>query len=149
MVMLSKGFVNFNKEVLFGQGGALLGTQIAALISSGLTTSSEIISIWVVIGSLIGAAAFWAPVRIYDETRRKKYSTKKFIKDIEYFTPAAFIVSIIFYLPSLYYFSKFFIETSINANLSAIISQAIAFLIFVLAINIYRILLYKLDKKKL
>lgn len=146
---LSKEVIDFNKELLFGEVGAMIGAQIFSYIASHLTISASLISYSSVLGAISVAALFWVSIRVYDKKKRKELSRKKFTEDLAYFTPVAFILTSIIYYPSLFFISRYFLEHKDKVIYSVLLSQLIAFSLFLIAINIYRHILLKWFGKKL
>jgi uncharacterized membrane protein YeaQ/YmgE (transglycosylase-associated protein family) len=147
----SEDFINFNKEIIFGEFGAVAGAQIASYLVSNSTNSASTISTSAVIGSIIGASLFWVATRIYDKikTSRRGFSSKRFVEDMAYFTPVAFILTSLIYYPSLYYFSEYLIKNSGHVTIPIFFSQAGAFLLLLIALNFYKYLLYKYTGREL
>ncbi len=148
-MVISKEAFDFNKELLFGEVGALIGAQTFSYIASHLTDSVNLISYSTVLGAILAAALFWVSIRVYDEKKRKELSRKKFTEDLAYFTPVAFILTSIIYYPSLFFISRYFLEHKDKVVYSVFLSQLIAFSLFLIAINIYRHILLKWFGKKL
>jgi hypothetical protein len=146
---ITKGTIDFNKEILFGECGALLGTQAGGYISAYLTNSVDIIASSVVFGAIVMASLFWAIMRIYDKSHRDNYSKDKFIDDVKYFTPASAFLTIFFYYPTLFLATRHFLINGRIVEFSAIVAQTIAFAIFIMGINLYRFILIKYYKKEL
>ena len=96
---ISKETINFNKEILFGELGALIGTQAGGYVASQFTSSADVISYSVVAGALIMASLFWVLMRAYDKSRRDIYSLGKFEHDLKYFTPASAFLTFFIYYP--------------------------------------------------
>jgi len=151
MIRISKDFVNFNKEIIFGEVGALIGAQITSYIVSEFTTIASTISKAAVIGSIIGASIFWVSARIYDKRKSSKtgFSKKKFVEDIAYFTPVAFLLTSLIYYPSLYYLSEYLIENFGKVSIPVFFSQLGAFILLLAALNLYKYLLFKFTGKQL
>lgn len=146
---ITKETINFNKEILFGEFGAIVGIQTVSFISSRVNYSVNLLSYMVVIGAIVGASLFWFLMRLYDKTRKTKYPEKNIIEDIEYYAPAAFVLTSIFYYPTLFFATKYFLEHNRMVEYSATISQIIAFGLFLIGINIYRYVLNKYYGKSL
>jgi uncharacterized membrane protein YeaQ/YmgE (transglycosylase-associated protein family) len=146
---ISRETINFNKEILFGEVGAIVGTQLGGLISSNITNSSTTIAYSVVFGALVGASLFWLIMRIYDKSKKEKYSREKFIFDLKYFTPASAFFTFMCYYPTLFLITKYLLEHQIMVTFSAIFSQFVAFSFFLLGINTYRYVLIKVFNKEL
>lgn len=146
---ISKNLINFNKEILFGEIGAIVGIQIVDYIFSKMNYPANLFSYIIVMGAIVGASLFWFIMRIYDKTRKDKYPEKKIIEDISYYAPAAFILTSIFYYPTLFFATKYFLEHNRRVELSSTFAQIIAFGLFLLGINIYRYILNKYYHKTL
>ena len=147
--MVELSTLNFNKEIVFGEVGALIGAPALGWISSQVTNSPNIISTSAVIGSILGAALFWVSIRVYDKKRTGQLSKRGFIEDIAYFTPVAFILALLLYYPSLFLVSEYFIKHHIRVVYSVMFSQFIAFFFFIISINFYNYFLLKLVGKRL
>jgi hypothetical protein len=146
---MDRSAFDFNKEILFGELGALISAPLISYIVSRFTDVPKIISSFAVGGAIFGACAFWLLMRAYDEKSRKELSVKHMASDIEYFTPGAFILALLIYYPSLYLVSKHFLTEDYRVLISVILSQVIAFLLFLIAVNIYRYFIWKYFGKKL
>jgi hypothetical protein len=142
-------FFDFNKQILFGEIGSLLGAPLFGFIASLMTTKSNIISGLAVAGSLFGAAVFWLAIRIHDEKRKKKFSVKKMAGDIAYYTPAATPLVFLVYQPVLFFLTKFLLKMGFYSVLSVVLAQFSAFILFLILINVYRIILLKYFKREL
>lgn len=147
--MVTRETINFNKEILFGELGAIAGIQILGHIFYRLNVPSNWLSYLIVIGAAIGASLFWFLMRLYDKTRKNKYSGKRVIEDISYFAPATFILTIIFYYPTLFFVTKYLIEHNQLIKYITTIPQIIAFTLYLLSINLYRKILMKYYNKVL
>ena len=139
-----KALIDFNKEILFGELGAVLSAPAMAYITSLLTQNTRTISALAVIGSIVGASLFWILMKIHDEKVRHIFSGRHLVKDIEYFTPAAFLCTLLFYYPTLFLFSRHLLTQDYKVVSSVIISQIAAFILFLAALNAYRYVLYNL-----
>jgi hypothetical protein len=146
---ISKEALDFNKEILFGELGSLIGIQVATLLSIHFPRYPDLIPHFIVLGASVLGSLFWVLARIYYKSKREKYSEKSFITDMEFFTPASVLFAFLFYYPALFFTSKYLLEHHRAIEFSAILSQLAAFLIFLLAINIYRYILLKVFNKKL
>lgn len=153
MSHLIKRFFSFNKEIVFGEIGALIFIPLFSLITSKFTSSSNIISISAVIGGMIGGAIFWLAIRIYDnyygDDKSERESLNKLSLDIAYFAPAAFILGLIVYQPTLFFLSRHLLNIGDKVIYSVILSQAISFWCFLILMNVYRIILYKFFGKRI
>jgi len=146
---ITKETINFNKEILFGEIGAIVGIQIFSHIFYKLELSANIISYLVVVGAIVGASLFWFIMRLYDKTRKNIYSEKNIVEDISYIVPASFILTIIFYYPTLFFMTKYLIEHNKLIDYIATVPQIVAFALYLIAINIYRKVLMKYYNKTL
>jgi len=146
---ISKGTFNFNKEILFGELGTLIGIQFVNLFSSFFYFPVKLIPHLVVLGAIVGGSLFWLLARIYDRSRKEKYSEKKFLYDVKYFTPASAFFTFAFYYPTLFFATRYFLAHHRQLEFSTIISQIIAFGLFLIGINFYRYVLIKVFKKEI
>ena len=147
-VLDKQKFIDFNKELFFGELGGLAGTQSFSHITSEITTNPKFISLSIVVGAVVGAI-FWLSMRIYHKKKEKNLSVKSMTNDVIYFTPAAFLLSVIVYYPVLYYFSYYLLVDQYRVFSSVLISQGTAFLSFLISINIYRLILKRFYNKVL
>jgi hypothetical protein len=141
---MDKRVIDFNKEILFGEFGALISAPIAAFIISQFTKSASFISAIAVLGSLAGASLFWIAMRAYDENRRHEIS--HLATDVGYFTPAAFLTTLLFYYPTLFLLSRHLINQDYRIMSSVVLSQFLAFSMFLIVINLYHHYLWKIAK---
>jgi hypothetical protein len=146
---MKKSTINFNKEIIACEIGAFLGAPLVSFIFSHITEVKDIISASAVIGGLIGSTIFWITTRIKNQNKHGNYSVKKLAKDIAYFTPAAFVISIIAYYPTVFFLSRHLLYQNLNVFSSVVSSQVIAFVLFISIMNIYRYVLSKLTGKVL
>jgi hypothetical protein len=146
---VSKNFINFNKEILFGELGTLIGIQFVDFLSSKFSFPVNLIPHIIVLGAMIGGSLFWLLARVYYKSKEEGYSEKKFFNDIEYFAPASSLFSFIFYYPVLFFATKYFLAHHRQIEFSTIIPQILAFFAFVVGINIYRYILLKVKGKNL
>ena len=142
-----KNTINFNKEIIFGEIGALIGAPLISYIVSRFTSVIKFISFSAVIGGIIGGVLFWLFMRVYDKKIYKKFSIKNLAEDIIYFTPIAFLISLFMYYPLLFFFSEHFLESQYKILYSVIFAQLIAFSFFLVMMNFYRYFLAKIYKK--
>ena len=134
---------NFNKEILFGELGSILGSPLISYLASQFTSNIKIISFFAVIGAIIGASVFWLSMRVIDKKKQYEKSIANLGKDILYFTPAAFLLTLLIYYPTLYFLSYNFLNSQNKILLSVIFAQLLAFTFFLIMINIYRYFLAK------
>ncbi|VVB83111.1 Uncharacterised protein [uncultured archaeon] len=146
---ISKETLNFNKELLIGEIGTLAGIQFVDFLSYIFSFPIKLIPHLVVFGAIIGGSLFWVLARIYYKSKEEKYSEKKFLYDIKYFTPASAFFTFAFYYPALFFATKYFLFHHRQVEFSTIISQIIAFGLFLIGINFYRYILLKVFKKQI
>jgi len=146
---MQKTTLDFNREILFGECGALLLAGPSASAVAHFTRNAAIISSSAVAGTLIGGALFWLAARIYDTVREKRFDAKTLASDIGYFTPAAVILGFLVYDPSIYLTSHYLLKQGDRVGRSVIAGQVVAFALFLSCMNIYRMLLLKLKGKRL
>ena len=139
----------FNKEILLGEVGAIIGAQIASFCSFIFKLDHHVTSMLTVAGSLAGSLIGYTGTRIYHQKKMKTLSIEKFTKDVIFYSPAAFILTITVYYPTLYFLDSFFLDKAIHAMISAFIAQFSAFFLFLICINIYRLILAKIAKHTL
>lgn len=146
-VINAKNTINFNKEIIFGEIGALIGAPLISYLVSRFTSTIGFISLSAVLGGILGGAIFWLSMRIYDKKIDKKFSVKALVEDIIYFTPMAFLISLLMYYPILFFSSEHLLENKHKILYSVIFAQLLAFSIFLVMMNLYRYFLAKVYKK--
>jgi len=149
---ISKEDINFNKQIFMGEIGAIIGAQTFSHISSEVFHSLTRVPIVAVIGSMIGSS-LWIFTRAYDMASHKKFSSKELMKDFVLFTPVAFLLSCLIYYPLLFFLSRSLLMHHLMDHYlilsSVFISQLIAFLVLLLALNLYRVFLFKKTGRRL
>ena len=146
---MNKKTLNFNKQLLMGEIGAATCAPLVSYIFSLFTQKPNIISASAVGGAIFGASFFWLATRIHDKKKEKTFSASSLASDIAYFTPAAFLLTLLLYYPTLYLLSHYLLLQGDKVLLSVIPSQIIAFLLFLIGINLYRLFLFRFSGKKL
>ena len=156
--------VGVAQELIARRLGAEVGEKVArqltkfSLVSTAdhhgfidhpLWVNANIISASAVAGAILGAAIFWLTTRIYDQRKQKEFSISKFSNDLVYFTPVAFLFTLMVYHPILYFLSNYLLVLGNNVLISVIASEILAFISFLVVINIYRNMLVKHFGKKL
>ena len=124
---ISKETLNFNKEILLGEVGSLIGIQIVRFISIHFFFYPRLIPHLSVLGGMIGGSLSWLLARVYYKSKEGEYSEKKFFKDIEYFTPASTFFTVIFYYPVLFFATKHFLNIT-EWNFQRLLAQILSFL---------------------
>jgi hypothetical protein len=146
---LQKTTLDFNREILFGECGALLAANPAAEVASHFSGNPTIISTAAVAGTLVGGALFWLVARIYDKVRQKTFDTRSIASDIGYLTPAAVILGFVVYDPAIYLTSHHLLTSGERVLASVLLGQLVAFSLFLACMNVYRILLIRISGKVL
>jgi hypothetical protein len=146
---ISREAFDFNKEILVGEIGSLIGIQVATILSIHFPRYHNLIPYFIVLGASVIGSLFWILARVYYKSKRESYSERKFFNDVKYFAPASVLLAYLFYYPAIFFTSKYLLEHHKAIEFSAILSQLVAFLVFILAMNIYRYILIKVSVKKL
>jgi hypothetical protein len=141
--------LNFNKEILIGECGALIAANPTAYAVSRFTRNTSVISWSAVAGTLVGGALFWLLARIYDKVREKRFDAKVLASDIGYFTPAAVLLGFLVYDPSIYLTSHHLLKQGDKVVDSVLVGQLVAFALFLLCMNLYRLVLLRFQLKSL
>ena len=140
---LSRRAVDFNKEILIGEIGALVGAPLFGIIGSLIRSRPDIISTFTVAGSIIGGFVSWFITRLYDEKKEKDFSAKKLAKKLSLYTPAAFLVSILVGYPVVFLVTHALSVREHITAFSSLMGELSGFVIFLILINLYRYLLLK------
>ncbi len=146
---ISKSFINFNKEILSGELGAFLGAQTMGLVIKHINLNKSQISFLVVLGAILGSALFYLPMRIFHQKKKDNFSVTNFSKDIVLYSMAAILLTVSVYYPTLFFLERYLLRFVKEVNLSILLAQTIAFLMFLIFINIYRFILKKYFHKEL
>lgn len=141
---MDKRVFDFNKEILFGELGALISIPIITYLVSLFSRNATLISSAAVIGSIAGASFFWIFMRAYDDKRRHELSFKTLATDIGYFTPAAFTSTLFVYYPTLFFVSRYLIIQKDSLFSSVMIAQVLAFSLLLFVMNFYHHYLYRI-----
>jgi hypothetical protein len=144
---LQKSTLDFNREILFGECGALLAANPTAMLVAHFTRNTSLISGSAVAGTLLGGAGFWLAARIYDRKKRKEFDTRALASDIGYFTPAAVALGFLVYDPSIYLTSHELLKGGGRVLISVLVGQVVAFGLFLACMNIYRAVLLRFGKR--
>jgi hypothetical protein len=147
--MPKQSTLNFNREILVGECGALLMASPASVIVSHFTRNASVISSSAVAGTLVGGALFWLLARIYDKVRERSLNARGLASDIGYFAPAAVVLGLLVYDPSIYFTSRHLLNLGGKVGDSVLAGQFVAFALFLLFMNIYRLLLLRIRGKSL
>lgn len=141
--------VDFNKEIVFGEIGALVGSSLGAYLSFIISGNEKLVPTFSVVGSMLGSTVLYLSTKIYDKIKRKELSLKNLIHDLIYYTPVAAPLRIFMGYPLLYFFARFFLRNGVGAFYSGALGEFLSFLVFLLMINIYRIVLFRFFKKRI
>lgn len=141
---LSKRCIDYNKQLLFGEIGALVGTPLFPSVASHWTGDPNLLSWSAVAGGLVTGSVFWLAVKICDEQRRGSRSVGRLAGQIAWFTPAAFVIGLLVYQPTLFLMSRELISHGNAVAVAVVASQALSFGLFLGAMNIYRLALYRI-----
>jgi hypothetical protein len=144
---VSPHFVNFNKQLLFAEIGAVVGTPLASSIAAHFTAHASAISLAAVLGGLVCGSGFWLMVKFRDEHRRGAATVRHLAGQIALFTPAASVVAFLVYHPTVFFMTRHLVAQGHPAALAALTGQMTAFGLFVVALNIYRIVLRRVAGK--
>lgn len=145
----ARATLNFNKEIFIGELGSLIGVQILSNVAFRMGYSNEMVSFFALVGGLIGMSIFWVGTRVYHQKRQKTFSKKGFLKDAIYFTPMAAVISWGVYQPILFFLSRHLLNKGFYVNSAVFLAQLVAFLFFLIFINIFRLFLRKVSGKVL
>jgi len=148
--MKNRNFSDFNKEVFYGEVGAVLGAAIASAITSHFFSSSRVrIAQFTVFGSIIGGGLFFLLKKIKNKRKRGEPILRSIIRDLKYFTPAAAIITGFICYPTLYYLMKYLVKIGWQTFPAGAISELAGFCLFFCCVNFYRFSLSKLFHKNI
>lgn len=141
--------IHFNSEVLISGVGGAIGAPIFALIASLIRDSPYFVSFFGMIGAVTGSSSIWLTLRVRNAKIRGEYYKGKLFKDIVYYTPAATILGLLVYQPTLFFLSSHLIQNNVRIFYAVIIGQVSGFLMFAILLNCYRLALEKITGKRL
>jgi len=142
-------WLDFNKELICGECGALVVANGAAWLVARFTPNPSWISGTAVVGTLAGGSLFWMAARVYDRTRGRSYPRREIASDLGYFTPAAIGLGLTVYDPSLYATSRYLLRQDTGVLWAVTAGQGVAFSLFAAAMNVYRVVLRRCGGKRL
>ena len=140
----SRQCVDYNKQLLIGEIGALVGTPLFPFLGSYLTDDPGILSFLAVVGGLVAGSAFWLVVKIHDEKKQGSHSLGRLVGQIAWFSPAAFVIGLMVYQPTLFLVARWMIRSGAVVVVAVLASQALAFALFLAAMNLYRLVVQRL-----
>ena len=140
---LPPGFIDFNKQLLGGEIGALAGTPLFPLVAARFTRDPALLSFAAVVGGLLAGSAVWLVVKVHDEHRNGKATVRGLAGQIAWFTPAAFVLGLLVYQPTLFLLGRHLIRRGDPLVVAVLLSQALAFVLFRAAMNLYRLVLHR------
>jgi hypothetical protein len=146
---MQKSTIAFNRELIFGEVGALILVNPVASVTARFTRDAGVISGSAVAGTLAGGALFWLAARIYDTTRDRAFDAKRLAGDIGYFTPAALVFGFGVYDPAIYLISRRLLVDGDRVTPAVFVAQAAAFLLFLACMNLYRLVLLRVKGRQL
>jgi uncharacterized membrane protein YfcA len=141
--------LDFNKEIVFGEIGALLGSALGGYLSFWISRNESLIPTFAVVGSLLGSTTLFLSTKIYDKKKRKELSFRNIFNDLKYYTPAAAVLRVLIGSPLLYFLTRLFVESNFGAFYSGALGEFLCFLVFLTLINFYRIVLARSFKIKI
>lgn len=147
--MRNSRFIDFNKEILFGELGALLGAPVFGVLGSLMSHSPDFISLFTLFGSILGGSILWLTTKFHDEQKENRFSVKKFAYRISLFTPVAFTISILVTYPIIFFVTHALSSHHHVTFLSSLLGEAAGFSVFLILINTYRYVLIKSFKREL
>lgn len=146
-VKTNRRLIDFNKEIFVGEIGALIGAPLFGFIGFHLSKNPVFLSFFTLCGSITGGAISWLITRIYDEKKYGDVKLRKISKDISMFTPVAFLISILITYPIILIVSHYLFVHHKIAYLSSFLAEVSGFCVFLILINIYRIILNRYFNK--
>lgn len=148
-IKMNKRILDFNKEILIGEVGALIGASFLGFIGSLISRAPNFVSISTLIGSIFGGSTSMLITKVHDEKKYKTFSKKKLVRDISLYTPAAFLIAGLVAYPVLLFVTNLLFVKDNVAPLSSFIGELAGFGAFLIVINIYRYSLSRLLKREL
>lgn len=133
--------IDFNKEILLGEIGALVGAVLLGLVAFFIHKNPNIVSILTLIGSIAGGSASWWIARVHDEKKRHEFSIKKLGRDISLYTPVAFLIALLISYPTIFWVTHA-ISTKIRFDfIGSLAGELSGFALFLIVMNGYRYIL--------
>jgi len=145
----SWGLLDFNKQIIVGEISALVGVPLAPSITARFNTNPSIIALSAILGGMLAGSIGWLAIRIRDERICGKKSVLNLASEIAFFSPAAFLLGLLVYQPTLFLIARHLLREGGHVVQSALLSQSAAFASFLVAINLYRIALRRFAGKRI
>lgn len=139
----TRRFLAFNKQLICGEIGALIGTPSFPAVASLFTRNADILSASAVVGALVAGSVFWVVMKIRDERQQGTSSLSRLAGQIAWFSPAAFVSGLLTYQPVLFLAGRAFIRMGVPVVPAVLAAQALAFCLFLLAMNGYRLAVHR------
>jgi len=144
LVRFSRGFIQFNQAILWGEVGSLIGIPLFPWIVSQFTAHAAMIAGSAVMGGMVSGSICWLIVKINHEQASGRRAAWNLARKIAYFSPAAFVIGATTYQPTLFLVSYWLINHGDAAVYAVLVSQALAFGLFLAAMNLYRLAIHRL-----
>jgi hypothetical protein len=122
---------------------------VAVPVVSHFRADATLLSSVAVAATLAGGSLSWMAVRIFHQKRQRTLTAKRMANDISYFTPAALFFGFCVYDPAIYLLSHYLLVRAVGAWVAVMTGQLVAFSLFLLAMNLYRLFLFRLRGKAL
>jgi len=139
----------FNREILIGELGAVFVVNLVAAAAAHYTRNAAVVASSTIVGSKLGGTLFWLSARIYDQVTGRQFRAKTLASDIGYFTPAAIVLGLLLYDPSIYLTAHALLRQGVPVAAAVTAGQVVAFGLFLLGMNLYRLALYQVRGKSL
>jgi hypothetical protein len=146
---LRQSTYHFNREILIGECGALVVAAVTAPVASHYTRNPAVISSSAVAGTLVGGGLSWLAARIYDQVQARTFAARTLAGDLGYFTPAAILFGLGVYDPAIYLIAHALLERGVGVTAAVAAGQVVAFGLFLLCLNLYRLALLRLRGRSL
>ena len=139
---------DFNKEIIIGEAGALAGASLFGILSIYLESTPNLVSVFTILGSVIGGLYSWVITRIYDQKRRHEFSIGKLGKDLSWYSPIALLTGLFICYPIIFFVTRSISLKSIHlVSFGPIIGELAGFTAFIIIMNSYRYFLKAFFKK--
>jgi len=147
--MRNKRFVDFNKEIISGEIGAILGAALGGFVAVYIAHTRNTISFFVLLFSILSASTFFILTKIRNQKKEGIFSIKNIFKEIAYYSPVACLFGVFVGYPFLFLLTKHFLKVGFHPYSAGIISEFTVFLFFLFSINIYRFVLLRVFNREI